>query len=144
VWIDGYEVPTNGSLVGYDVAPFAEQTIVHSGKQSMPFFFSNTGGAAYSEAELTLSPAEDWTKHSVKTLSLWFSGDASNTAAQMYVKVNGIEKAVDVDLTAESWQEVNIELASFGADLQRVTSLAISIQGAGSGIIFVDDIRLRP
>ncbi|MHC4489902.1 MAG: discoidin domain-containing protein, partial [Planctomycetota bacterium] len=32
VWLDGYEVPTNGSLVGYENAPFCEQTIVHGGK----------------------------------------------------------------------------------------------------------------
>ncbi|MHC4595682.1 MAG: discoidin domain-containing protein [Planctomycetota bacterium] len=41
VWIDGYEQPTNGSIVGHDAAPFAEQTIVHSGKQSMPLSYSN-------------------------------------------------------------------------------------------------------
>ncbi|MHC4499581.1 MAG: LamG-like jellyroll fold domain-containing protein, partial [Planctomycetota bacterium] len=58
-WIDGYEVATNGSLVGYDVPSFAEQTIVHSGKQSMPFFFDNSGTAQYSEATLTLSPQQD-------------------------------------------------------------------------------------
>jgi hypothetical protein len=33
-WIDGYDDPTNGSLVGYETPPFAEQTIVHSGNQS--------------------------------------------------------------------------------------------------------------
>ena len=60
------------------------------------------------------------------------------------VKVNGIEKAVDVDLTAESWQEVNIDLATLGVDLQRVTSLALVIKGTGSGMVFVDDIQLHP
>ncbi|MCP4258586.1 MAG: LamG domain-containing protein, partial [Planctomycetes bacterium] len=33
-WIDGFDDPTNGSLVGYANPPFAEQTIVHSGNQS--------------------------------------------------------------------------------------------------------------
>ncbi|MHC4596242.1 MAG: hypothetical protein ACYS9C_20060, partial [Planctomycetota bacterium] len=50
VWIDGYGVATNGSLVGYEMPPFCEQTIVNGGRQSMPFFYNNTGGAAYSEA----------------------------------------------------------------------------------------------
>ncbi|MHC4487235.1 MAG: LamG-like jellyroll fold domain-containing protein [Planctomycetota bacterium] len=62
VWIDGYGIAINGSLVGYEVPPFCERTIVHSGGQSMPFFYSNTGGAAYSEAELTLTPAQNWTE----------------------------------------------------------------------------------
>jgi hypothetical protein len=28
-WLDGYDDSTNGSLVGYETPPFAEQTIVH-------------------------------------------------------------------------------------------------------------------
>jgi hypothetical protein len=34
----------------------------------------------FSEAELTLNPAQDWTEYGVKALSLWFYGDPSNTA----------------------------------------------------------------
>ncbi|MHC4487284.1 MAG: discoidin domain-containing protein, partial [Planctomycetota bacterium] len=146
VWLDGYESPTNGSLVGYDVPPFCEQSNIHSGKQAMPFFFSNIVGAAYSEAELTLSPPEDWAKHGVKTLSLWFAGDASNTAAQMYVKVNGTKVAYDGNpgnLALSSWQVWNIDLASSGAGLQNVTKLAVGIDGNGaSGTLLFDDIRL--
>ena len=73
-------------------------------------------------------------------MTLYVYGQADNVGGQLYLKVNGVEKAVDVDLTSESWQEVNIELGSFGVDLQRVTSLAISIQGAGSGMLLIDDI----
>ncbi|MHC4175061.1 MAG: discoidin domain-containing protein [Planctomycetota bacterium] len=69
-WLDGYEQPTNGSIVGYDVPPFAEQSIVHTGKQAMPLFYDNSGTARYSEAELTLSTAQDWTKHGITVLSL--------------------------------------------------------------------------
>ncbi|NIS81930.1 MAG: hypothetical protein GTO14_17355, partial [Anaerolineales bacterium] len=28
-WLDGYDIPTNGSIVGNDLPPFCEQTIVH-------------------------------------------------------------------------------------------------------------------
>ncbi|NIO63521.1 MAG: hypothetical protein GTO35_13445, partial [Gammaproteobacteria bacterium] len=68
--------------------PFAEQDIVHGGKQSMPFFYSNTGGAAYSEAELTLTPAQNWTASGVVTLAVHFYGTIGNTG-QLYVKING-------------------------------------------------------
>ncbi len=38
VWIDGFATPTtNGALVGNDMPPYAEQTIVHGGLQSMPY-----------------------------------------------------------------------------------------------------------
>ena len=146
VWVDGWQIPTNGSLVGYENPPFCEQTIVHGGKQSMPFFYNNTGGAAYSEAELPLSPPQDWTAGGAKTLSLWFFGDASNTAAQMYVKVNGSKVTYDGDagnLTRAAWQVWNIDLASLGVDLQNVTKLSIGIDGIGAtGTLYVDDIRL--
>ncbi|MHC4806529.1 MAG: discoidin domain-containing protein, partial [Planctomycetota bacterium] len=145
-WLDGYEVPTNGSLVGYDAPPFTEQTIVHGGRQAMPFFYANTGGAAFSEAELTLSPPQDWTAGGAQVLSLWFHGDASNTAAQMYVKVNGTKVAYDGNagnLALSSWQVWNIDLASVGTGLQSVTKLAIGIDGNGaSGKLLFDDIGL--
>jgi hypothetical protein len=145
VWIDGYQVPTNGSLVGYENPPFCERTIVHSGSQSMPFFYNNTGGAAYSEAELSLSPPQNWTQAGATTLVLYFHGAEGNTG-QLYVKVNG-SKAVyggDAgDIAKAEWKQWNIDLASLGAGLQNITKLAIGIDGNGaSGTLYVDDIRL--
>ncbi|MHC4172172.1 MAG: discoidin domain-containing protein [Planctomycetota bacterium] len=145
VWIDGFEVPTNGSLVGYESPPFCEQTIVNGGMQSMPFFYSNTGGAASSEAELTLTPAQDWTVSGVKTLVVHFHGADGNTG-QLYVKINGSKVTYDGDATnlARTWWHLwNIDLASVGTNLQNVTSLSIGIDGNGaSGTLYFDDIEL--
>jgi hypothetical protein len=145
VWIDGYEVPTNGSLVGYGNPPFCEQTIVHSGSQSMPLFYDNTAGAAYSEAELTLSPPQDWTKAGAATLVLYFYGNPGNTG-QLYVKINGSKVVYDgdtADIAKPRWKQWNIDFASLGAGLQNVTKLAIGIDGNGaSGTLYVDDILL--
>jgi len=74
-WKDGWGVPANGSQVGYSVPPFAEQNIVHSGEQSMPFDYNNTAGVAYSEAEHTFASPQDWTSKGAKALSLWFRGN---------------------------------------------------------------------
>jgi hypothetical protein len=79
VWIDGYGVAINGSIVGHDVAPFAERTIVHGGKQSLPFFYANTGGAASSEAERTFAIGQNWTQAGAATLVLYFHGAEGNT-----------------------------------------------------------------
>jgi len=73
-WIDGFGVPTNGAQVGYLLPPYAEQTIVHGGVQSMPLAYDNTAGVRNSEAVMTLTEPRDWTKHGVSTLSLWFRG----------------------------------------------------------------------
>ncbi|MHC4593378.1 MAG: hypothetical protein ACYS9C_01125 [Planctomycetota bacterium] len=75
VWLDGYGVATNGSVVGYEVPSFVEKTIVRSGGQSMPLAYDNSGTAQYSEATLTLSPQQDWTIKSLEALSLWFKGN---------------------------------------------------------------------
>ena len=76
--VDPY-LPSNGtgSAVGDDTtASYTEESIVHSGSQSMPYWFNNNkqGYANYSEATLTLSVPRDWTKQGVQELSLWFAG----------------------------------------------------------------------
>ncbi|MCL5279596.1 MAG: LamG domain-containing protein [Planctomycetes bacterium] len=87
-WIDGWTNGT-GSTVGNVQAPFAEQTIVHSGRQSMPMDYNNLKSPFYSEAELDFAPLQDWTVADVNALSLWFRGRPANptvaeTAAGQY------------------------------------------------------------
>ncbi len=145
-WVDGYGVSENGSTVGHAVPPFAEQTIVHGGNQSMPFFYSNTGGAAYSEAKRTFAVPQDLTAagEQTQTLTLYFRGTAGNTG-QLYVKVNGSKIVYGGDpsnLARAWWQAWNINLASFGVDLQSVTTMAIGVDGSGAGTLYFDDISL--
>jgi len=79
-WKDGYGIDENGALIGYDTPDidagehFVETSIVHGGKQSMPYFYNNIGAATYSEAEYALSSGQDWTREGVEILSIWFKG----------------------------------------------------------------------
>jgi hypothetical protein len=73
-WIDGFGVPTNGAQAGYLVPPYAEQTIVNGGMQSMPLMYDNTAGVTNSEAVLTLTAPRNWINHGVGVLSLWHRG----------------------------------------------------------------------
>ena len=145
-WLDGFDNPAiNGSIVGHDMSPFAEQSIVHGGKQSMPFFYNNTGGAAYSEAELPLSPPQNWTKAGAAVFVLYFHGTEGNTG-QLYVKIDGSKVVYNGDtgdIAKVEWKQWNIDLASLGVNLQNVTKLAIGIDGNGAGgTLYVDDIGL--
>ncbi|MHC4331566.1 MAG: LamG-like jellyroll fold domain-containing protein, partial [Planctomycetota bacterium] len=144
-WADGYEDPANGSQVGNLTPPFAEPGIVHGGMQSMPLFYDNTGGAAFSEATRTFAAGQDWTKHGIKTLSLWFYGAGGNTG-QLYVKINGVKIPYEGDagnLAAGFWLPWNIDLTSAGLNVQTVTTLAVGIDGnAAVGALYFDDIRL--
>lgn len=147
-WIDGgygeTNDPTNGSIMGYTelYQPTMESSTVHGGRQSAPLQYNNTT-AALSEVTRTLAP-QNWTEHGVKTLGLWFYGAAGNTG-QLYVKVNGSKVAYDGDAAdlRRGWQAWNIDLSSFGVNLQSVTSLAIGVEGSGAtGTLLLDDIRL--
>jgi hypothetical protein len=144
-WIDGW-VNDTGSTVGYLQSPFAEQTIVHGGRQSMPLFY-DSASAAVSEAVRTFDEPLDWTRHGVKALTLWFYGDPGNTPGQMYVEVNGSRVLYGGDaenLRLKSWQFWYIDLAGFvGTDLRRVREVTIGLQG-GNGLLFIDDVALSP
>jgi hypothetical protein len=150
-WIDGYDDPTNGSLVGYDNPPFTEQTIVHSGNQSMPMSYDNSA-AGKSEATLTLTSTRDWTVNGVDTLTIWYRGRSSNTAEQMYVALNGSARVDNDDPDAAmkgSWTEWNIDLQTFadqGVNLANVNSITLGLSSVtgGTGTMYFDDIRLYP
>jgi len=145
-WIDGW-INDTGSTVGYFDAPFAEQTIVHGGGQSMPLTYDNTGGATVSEAVRTFAVAQDWTAHGIKGLNLWFYGDPTNTAGQLYVKVNGTTVTYEGEpdtLLQPTWQLWYIDLADLaGANLSSVRELTIGLEG-GAGLLFIDDLMLSP
>jgi hypothetical protein len=153
-WIDGYDDPTNGSLVGYDTPPFAEQTIVHGGSQSMPLFYDNSVG--YSEATLTLTYPRDWTEKGVNTLTIWFRGILDNATETFYVALDG-SAVVNHDnpdaVKINKWTEWNIDLQVFadkGVNLANVDTISLGLGdknnplAGGSGTIYIDDIRLYP
>ncbi len=143
-WIDGFTTGSNGSQVGYDVAPFAEKTVVHSGLQSMPLKYDNTAAPNYSEAERSFDPPQDWTQHGITNLVLYFRGQVTSTPASLYVKINGTKVPFGNSAVtpAPVWRQWAIPLAATGANLQSVKSLIIGIEGGGKGLLFIDDIRL--
>ena len=142
-WEDGWTNGT-GSQVGHLEAPFAEQTIVHSGGQSMPLTYDNSAAPGISEADLTLSPAQDWTAEGVTTLVVHFRGTAGN-AGQLYVKVNGTKIPYDGDpaaIASTRWTPWPIDLAAAGVNAASVTSLTIGVEGGQTGSLYIDDIWL--
>jgi len=144
-WIDGW-VNETGSTVGYLEAPFAERSIVYGGRQAMPLFYDNTT-VANSEAERAFDTAQDWTRSGIATLLINVQGSEANTGGQLYAKINGVKVAYDGDasaVTTAAWTAWTIDLATLGTNLANVTSLVIGIEGGGSGVLYVDEIRLLP
>jgi len=145
IWIDGWENGT-GSTVGHLDAPFVEEDTVHGGGQSMPLFVDNAG-VTVAEAELTLSPAQDWTAMGIQSLALYFHGAPDNTG-QLYLKINNtrVDYGGDTaDITRAQWQPWNVDLSEVGGNLSSVAKLTIGVEGAGAvGVVYIDDVRLYP
>ena len=80
-WIDGFGIPTNGSQAGNLMPPYAELTIVHGDRQSLPLFYNNVGGVTNSEAALTLTGSRNWTEDGVGELSIWFHGQPGSVGS---------------------------------------------------------------
>jgi hypothetical protein len=159
--------------VGYFIAPFAEPNIVYSGSQSMYMHYDNNGTVNegtylerdgtlfYSEAQRSWETPQDWTRRGVKTLTLWFYGDAGNSAEPLYVAVQdsigitGVETHPEPNVLQEArWHEWNIDLKEFndeGVNLVGVKTMYIGVgnraalQAGGTGDLYIDNIRLyRP
>ena len=103
---------------------------------------------------MTLVSVRDWTEEGVTKLSLWFIGDAGNSAERMFVALNGNAVVYHDDPAVTQtgrWTEWVIDLQAFadqGAALTNVNSITIgfgtknSPAAGGTGTMYFDDIRL--
>jgi hypothetical protein len=133
-WIDGwgYTEPEvvlgngSGSTVGHLTPPFAEQTIINSGRQSMPFDYNNTGAGGkffYSEAERTWDSPQNWTREGVKALTLYFRGYppifVEDPPGTYTISANG----VDIWGASDEFRYVYKRLSGNGEIVARVVSI---------------------
>ncbi|NQV33145.1 MAG: discoidin domain-containing protein, partial [Phycisphaeraceae bacterium] len=166
-WLDGFgysadeffpqDYPGNGTGagIGHDIWSLSSphydgdimetaSTIPGSG-QSLPFYYSNSGGVA-SQTDRTFAAPQDWTVGGVQTLSIPFRGQEGNTGT-LYVKINNTKITYPHDPAdigvGVSWQAWNIDLSAM--DVQSVTSFHIGVDGASaSGMVLIDDLKLYP
>lgn len=155
IWIDGLTNGT-GAIVGNFDPPFAEQTIVHSGLQSMPLDYNNIDAPFYSEAEREFASAQDWTVDGADALVLFVKGRYVNDAAPVYVRLqdtsNKVYFAAHPDpalATSVGWVQWEVpfsELTAVGVNPARIKKIYIGVgdrdnpQADGAGRIYVDDI----
>jgi hypothetical protein len=154
-WVDGFGVTENGSTVGNLVPPYAERTIVHRGRQSMPFFYDNSA-ATYSEAELALGGI-DLTENGGAVLTISFRGisddTAQNGADPLYVALDGAAVYHDDPAAAQiaAWMVWDIPLQAFtdqGVDVTNVAKIVVGIgdktNTGGAGTMYFDDMAVLP
>ena len=130
---------------------------VHKCRQSLAFsyYYDNR---LYSEAKYPFDSPRDWTSIGVRSLEMFFHGNANNSPyAQMYFVLDDgdVEKVIpydgDVnDVLREVWQPWRIDLQSIkDVDLSKIQSISIGFASnpsypmeSGNGYVYFDDIRL--
>lgn len=159
-WLNGFENGT-GAIVGYlrsTNGTFTETGIVHWGRQSMPFGYSNVDSPYYSEAERTWTTPHDWTINGVDTLTLYVRGQANNEWDSLYVALQDsagyigfVAHPDPAIVTALEWTEWQIPMSEFsnaGVNPVAVKKMYIGVgnrnalTSGGTGLIYIDDIRV--
>jgi len=118
-WLDGW-VNETGSTVGYLNAPFAEKTIVHGGKQSMPLAYDNAGSPWYSETQRVFDAPQDWTVHGANTLIVHFQGRPSAFAELASGQIIMGAAGVDIWEAADEFRFAYKRLNGNGSIVARV------------------------
>jgi hypothetical protein len=138
VWADGWDDPANGSQAGYTDPSFVEQTIVHSGVQSMPFFYDNSA-ASYSEVVSTFDTSQDFTLNGLMGLTLWYQGRPAgvgslsfDAATQTYIMTGS---GADIGGTSDEFHFAYKTLDGPGSIVAKVESVSDAHSWAKAGVM---------
>ena len=136
-----------GSAVGDETTgSYTEETIVHTGSQSMPLAYDNNKQdfANYSEAELTLSSVRDWTAEGVAELSIWFRGNPGSVGSF----VEGPTGTYTITATgADIWNDADQfhyafqTLTGAGSIVARVESVELTDPWAKCGVMIRETLQ---
>ena len=136
-WLDGFDNPAiNGSVVGHTDPPFAEQTIIHGGSQSMPYIYDNN--MKYSEATMTLDSLRDWTVSGAEELALWFRGLSASQSTftegpgGTYTMTARSDNIAD---PSDSFHYVYKQLSGPGSIVVKVESVTETSSSAKAGVM---------
>jgi len=153
IWVD-YFVNNTGMTVGYFDPPYAEQTIVHGGSQSMYMRYDNdgtvnegtdyeqSGTLLYSEAERTWEIPQDWTREGVESLMLWFRGiPASVGSFTAGPPIMMTAAGADIWGTADQFYFAYKRLSGGGSITARVVSVSNTDPWAKAGVMIRESLE---
>ncbi len=148
-WADGWENPENGSNVGHLLPDllqgehYVETTIVHSGKQSMPYYYDNTGTVTNSQAQRTFSPVQDWTREGVDSLTLWFRGHPTYVGSFVEAPAGTYTmtgSGTDIWNTDDEFHFAFKEYTGAGTIIAKVESVQNTHETAKAGVMIRDTL----
>ena len=138
-WVDGLTNGT-GSVVGYFDPPFAEQTVVRGGAQSMPLDYNNLISPHYSEAELPLDPPQDWTVNGVSELTLYVQGNSAGFVETAPGQYRMSANSSDIWGTSDNGRFVYKQLNGDGAISAKVLSVDNTNNFAKGGVMIRESL----
>ncbi len=141
-WIDGFATTDNGALVGNDLPPYTEQTIIHGGRQSMPYLYDTN--FKRSEATLTLAYPRDWTEEGVAELSLWFRGYPGSVGSFAEAPAGTYTMTAagtDIGSTADQFHFAYKMLTGAGSIVARIDSVQDTDGWAKAGVMIRETLE---
>ncbi|MEN6578350.1 MAG: LamG-like jellyroll fold domain-containing protein, partial [Phycisphaerales bacterium] len=153
-WVDGMSDGASGSQVGYDDSPFAEQAVVHGGKQSMPLAYDNdgtfregtqyekTGVPFYSQATREFESAQDWTGNGADEVGLWTQGYPAPTTVAVTEtggKMNVTGAGADIWNNSDEFTYAYKTLSGDGTLVARVVSNGTGSNAWAKGGVMIRD-----
>jgi hypothetical protein len=147
-WAD-YAVNNTGMTVGHFIAPFAERSIVHRGRQAMYMRYDNDGTVNegtelekagtlfYSEAERQWADAQDWTKDGANSLTIWSRGTMASVGSfTLGPPIKMTAAGADIWGTSDQFHFAYKRLSGNGTITARVVSLTNTHPSAKAGVMF--------
>jgi len=151
-WGD-YFINNTGMTVGHFEPPFAEQSVVHSGRQSMYMRYDNDGTVnegtnyeqagtlLYSETERQWTDPQDWTAEGVESLTLWFRGiPASVGSFTIGPPIVMTAAGGDIWGTADQFHYAYKLLSGVGSITAKVVSVSDTDPWSKAGVMIRDSL----
>jgi hypothetical protein len=139
--IEGCDVaPYNGngtgSLVGNDQAPFAERSVVNSGRQAMPLDFDNSIDPYYSEAtSADWALPGDWTQGGAENLTVALRGNPADFVEHADGSITMSGAGADIYNTTDEFRFAYKQLSGDGSITARIDSLTDVDDWAKAGVM---------
>ena len=139
-WVDGW-VNQTGATVGYINAPFAEQTIVHGGGQSMPLQYDNSGSPFYSETTRVFDAAQDWSGNGANTLVVYFQGVPGPFMELANGKIVMGAAGTDIWNTTDEFRFAYKPLSGDGSIVALVESVSRAVDWTKAGVMIRETLE---
>ena len=149
-WMDGFDDPANGSVVGNGATGAPERGQVYEGRQSLPMAY-DLASASFAEATQTFSPALDLTVGAPDSLGIYLLGDPNNDAASISLTVTDtggkshkVSHRGRAPTLSPAWTLLSVAIDDLSdVNVSSIRAITLGVERAGAtGRIFADYLHV--